>query len=103
MGTLTYNGSVKAEFEDRTLAHLRVVIGIKLRRNESFYLSWRDDQNIGDGSTTIWINPAAMLTFKFHGSREVQLNPRWIDALTQLAHSNSGLRLVPEPTENSGS
>lgn len=100
MGTLTYDSTTKVDFDDRDLAHLRLVIGMKLRRNEAFYLSWRDDLSIGDGSTTIWLHPSIPIRFKFHGSREVSINQRWIEELMALANSNAGLRLTPEPPAN---
>ena len=99
MGTLTYDSTLKVDFDDRLLAHLRVVIGMKLRRSESFYLTWRDDVSIGDGSSTIWVNPSIPLSFKFHGSREVAINPRWVDALMYSANSSHGLRPITEPSE----
>ena len=40
MGTLFYAGESKFSLEDRLLAHLQVVIGMKLRRSESFFLAW---------------------------------------------------------------
>lgn len=97
MGTITYDANTKADFDDRALAHLRVVIGMKLRRGESFYFSWRDDQSVGDGSSTIWLHPAAALRFKFHGSRDAAINQQWIEELMIMANSNAGLRLTPEP------
>lgn len=98
MGTLTYNTTSRVDFDDRLLAHLRSVIGMKLRRGEPFYLSWKDDQAVGDGSTTIWLHPAIPLTFKFHGGKEIPLNTRWIEQLMLDANSNRGLRPIPEPT-----
>ena len=39
MGRLIYGtGDTDVEFEDRLLAHLKVVISTKLRRNEAFML-----------------------------------------------------------------
>jgi hypothetical protein len=43
MGRLTYDSHFSVDFDDRTLAHLQLVIVAKLRRNEAFFLSWRDD------------------------------------------------------------
>ena len=100
MGTLTYDSTFKADFDDRALAHLRVVIGMKLRRSESFYLSWRDDPSIGDGTSTIWLNPAIPLSFKFHGSKEVAINPRWIEELMAISNTSRGLHLTPEPASH---
>jgi hypothetical protein len=97
VGTLTYDSTMKVDFDDRVLAHLRLVIGMKLRRGESFYLSWRDDNSIGDGSSTIWLNPAIPIAFKFNGSREVAINPRWVESLMNAANSSTGLRPVREP------
>ncbi len=34
MGTLTYGTGLCFDFDDRTLAHLQVVMGLKLRRRE---------------------------------------------------------------------
>lgn len=39
MGHLRY-GDCSDFFEDRALIHLQVVIGSKLRRDESFFLTW---------------------------------------------------------------
>ncbi|MFH8251999.1 ATP-dependent DNA ligase [Microbacterium sp. B2969] len=97
MGKFTYEGTVKVDFEDRALAHLMLVIGMKLRRGEPFHFSWKDDVSIGDGRTTVWIHPQCALVYKFYGSRMPQLNRAWIDALMQTANSSTGLYLVPEP------
>lgn len=100
MGKLIYNDSVKVDFEDRTLAHLQVVIGTKLRRGETFYFTWREDASVGDGRTSVWLYQAAPLVFRFSGSRRPALNVAWIDALAYTANSSSGLHVVPEPAEN---
>ena len=97
MGKLIYEGTIKVDFDDRTLAHLQLVIGTKLRRGEPFHFTWRDDASIGDGRTTIWVHPRCALVYKFYGSRKPQLNPAWIDALAYTANSATGLYLVPEP------
>ncbi|MFE7843582.1 ATP-dependent DNA ligase [Microbacterium sp. NPDC057407] len=97
MGKFTYENGVKVDFDDRTLAHLQVVIASKLRRSESFHFSWKDDASIGDGRTTVWVHPSASLVFKYYGSRPPKLNPAWLNALMFTANSGSGLYLVPEP------
>lgn len=99
MGKLIYDGDVSVTFDDRLLAHLAIVIGAKLRRNESFYFTWKDDVRAGDGRTTVWLHPAVALRFKYAGSVPVQLNRAWIDALTRSANSTGGLVIVPEPQE----
>jgi len=98
MGKLIYSNELNADFDDRVLAHLQIVIGAKLRRGEGFYFSWKDDARVGDGRTTIWLHPALPLTYKYFGGRMPQLNRLWIEALTLSANSPGGLQLVGEPT-----
>jgi hypothetical protein len=100
MGTLTYDSTLAADFDDRILAHLQIVIGAKLRRNEAFYFSWKDDTSIGDGRTVIWVHPHIPLSFKFFGSRAPAINREWIDELMLLANTPAGLHLIPEPSGN---
>lgn len=97
MGTLTYDSSLAADFDDRTLAHLQIVIGAKLRRNESFYFSWKDDTAIGNGRSVIWLHPGIPLSFKFFGGRPPAINRQWIDELMIHANSPAGLQISPEP------
>lgn len=103
MGRFTYDGSVRADFDDRVLAHLQLVIGSKLRRGEPFHFSWRDDPSIGDGRTTVWVHAQASLVYKFHGSRSPQINRAWVDALMYTANSSNGLHIVPEPADRADS
>lgn len=100
MGTLTYDSSLAADFDDRILAHLQFVFGAKLRRNEPFYFTWKDDPSIGDGRSSIWVHPSVALTFKFVGSRMPTINREWIDLLMLSANSSHGLHLMPEPPPN---
>ena len=100
MGKLTYDSTLVADFDDRVLAHVQIVIGAKLRRGESFYFTWRDDPQVGDGRSTIWLNPGIPLGYKYFGSRSPSLNRDWIEALMVTANSSGGLRIVPEPPDN---
>lgn len=98
MGKLTYGAPMwTVEFDDRALAHLRIVIIAKLRRSESFTLSWKSDAMGSAGRNSIWLHPAIPLQFAFFGGREPALNRLWIDALMAAANSPGGLELVPEP------
>lgn len=99
MGKLTYDSTVTVDFDDRVLAHLQLVIGAKLRRNEAFYFSWKDDNQVGDGHSTLWIHPTIPLYFKFHGSKQASINRKWIDALMLTANSPGGLHVIPEPRD----
>ena len=97
MGKLTYDSTLTADFEDRTLAHIQVVVGAKLRRGESFYFTWRDDPQAGGGRSTIWLHPGIPIAYKYFGSRSPTLNREWIEALMATANSSGGLQIVPEP------
>jgi hypothetical protein len=97
VGKLLYGMSgIEIGFDDRVLAHLQVVIGAKLRRGESFYFSWRDDPNIGDGRSTIWLSDAIPLYFKYSGGKMPALNREWIETLVTSSNSGQGLQLSAE-------
>jgi hypothetical protein len=98
MGTLSYGKLLAADFDDRVLAHLQIVIGAKLRRGESFYFSWVDDPKVGNGRTTIWLHPSLPIMYKYFGSKQPSINRGWVDAMTESANTMGGLRLVPEPS-----
>jgi hypothetical protein len=98
MGKLLYSSTaMEIRFDDRALAHLQLVIGAKLRRGEKFFFSWREDDTSGSGRSSIWLEPSIPLYFKFSGSRSVEINRAWIDALVHSSHSSSGLAFMPEP------
>jgi hypothetical protein len=102
MGYLIYDGhTAEIAMEDRTLAHLQIVIINKLRRQESFAFSWKEPASAGDGRSTIWIFPTVSLHFRFEGSRPPAINQTWLAALTQAANSGAGLQMVAEPIEHS--
>lgn len=96
MGYMVYDSSTLITFEDRVLAHLEVVIVSKLRRKESFALSWRESADNGDGRTTIWIDPSIPLRFRFSGSRPPTLDREWVERLAAAAASSSGLIALGE-------
>lgn len=94
MGTLRYGGpEIACEFDDRTLAHLAVVIIDKLRHGEAFWFSFAGQ----DGPTTLWISLAIPLRFDFADPRPTTINRGWITALERAAQSVHGLRVLAEP------
>jgi hypothetical protein len=98
MGRFIYDTMANAvDIEDRTLAHLRIVVMNKLRRGESFMF----DVEIGDGSgrRSFWVHQSVPLQFHFFGSRQPRINRAWIEELMQSASSPNGLQIVPEPAE----
>jgi hypothetical protein len=98
LGKLLYGSSrLEIEFEDRVMAHLQLVISTKLRRREAFFFSWRDDPVIGDGRSSIWLDPAIPLHFRYASPERHQLNREWLEELTQSANQPAGLSLTTEP------
>jgi integrase len=97
MGTIYYGAAADAiHIEDRALAHLKVVIATKLRRNEAFTLTWRHPDGDEPGLSTIWIHPSIPLRFIFDDPEPPPLKQEWIAALANSANSSGGLTLVPE-------
>lgn len=99
MGKFIYGTpSISVEFDDRVLAHLKVVILAKLRRQESFTFSWEYTSAQGSGHSSIWLHPAIPLQFDFYGKKDPTLNRLWLEEMVQLANTPAGLRIIPEPT-----
>lgn len=104
MGSLHYGDAVDAiQIEDRALAHLKVVIATKLRRNESFTLSWRHPEGEPAGRSTIWLHPSIPLRFVFQSADSPELSRAWIEELAHSASSSGGITLVEEHLEGAAS
>jgi len=98
VGKLIYGSQdAEFEFEDRLLAHLRVVIVTKLRRRESFTFTWDFPTSNGSGRMSLWMDASIPLQFRFYGGREPALNRVWIESLSGIAASTAGLVVLPEP------
>lgn len=97
MGTLYYGGSAEPiQIQDRALAHLKVVIATKLRRNESFTLSWTHPQGDAPGRSTLWLHPSIPLRFVFEDPEPADIHPEWIVALANSVSSSGGITILPE-------
>ncbi len=66
MGTLTYDSTAgPIRVDDVGLSQLKVVIAMKLRRQESFMMTW---PHIGEGASgrqMVWIHPSIPLQLTF--------------------------------------
>ena len=99
VGTLYYGDSgTPVEVEDRALAHLKIAITTKLRRGESFMLSWRHGPDQPRGRSSLWLHPAIPLRFVFEATEAGELNREWIEDLMRSANSGGGIVLDPERT-----
>jgi len=99
VGKFIYGATaVSVDLDDRVLAHLRVVIMTKLRRNESFMFDI--DVGGGNGRRTFWIHPSVPIQFHFFGGRQPRLNRAWIEEMIRIASGTTGLTIPPEPKES---
>lgn len=98
MGILMYgNSDIRVNFSDRFLAHLQAVIGLKLRHNEAFFLSWADHSKAGGARSSLWVERSVPLLFRYADPAPILLNQEWLDVLTLSAATTAGLMCSPEP------
>ena len=94
MGTLYYGGTLEEiEVPDRLLAHVKVVITTKLRRHESFTLTWRHAQGDAIGRSTIWLGPSIPLRFVFDTPDVEILDAELLKQFAVGANSTAGLTI----------
>ena len=68
MGRLIYRDRASFDIDDRILAHLRIVVMNKLRRNEGFMLQLPVNEGVRQAS--LWIHASNALVLQFYGGRE---------------------------------
>lgn len=88
-------GDITLAFEDRTLAHLQVVITGKLRRHELFLFT---HVKVDEGSrVTVWVHPAQLVAFHYDQAALPALNRRWVRQMTEHLEGTGVLQLLDEP------
>ena len=98
MGTLEYvTDQHIAEIDDRTLAHLQIVICLKLRRDERFTLRLAPGDGISGPVTVLWMSSSLPLRFTYSTATRPVINSAWLHRLAHAAASSTGLLIVPEP------
>ncbi|WP_150952074.1 hypothetical protein [Microbacterium testaceum] len=91
MGHLFYGTSTESiVIPDRLLSHIKVVTTTKLRRSESFTLSWTHVDGT-PGRSTLWLQPAIPLRFVFDSAEPETLNATVLKNMADLANSSAGL------------
>lgn len=94
MGRLYYGNSSDAiEIPDRALSYLRTIATTKLRRSESFPVSWQNGDGADSGRSTIWVHCSIPLRFEFDRADAEPLDRRYLEELAQEAASSRGLVL----------
>lgn len=98
MGSLVYGPTDhRIEIDDRTLAHLQMIVVAKLRRGETFIFNWEAGDAADGSRTCIWLHPAMFLVFEFDAPKPPAINREWLELLSLTANGSGGLRLLPEP------
>ncbi|PZT86733.1 MAG: hypothetical protein DI630_34900 [Gordonia sp. (in: high G+C Gram-positive bacteria)] len=80
------------DIDDRLLQYLQVVLSIKLRRNESFTITWTDIE-AQHSRTTLWIQPAISMRFVYSSAESQRLSGGYLRQLADQAAMSSGLML----------
>ena len=92
MGQLFYGSTEQAiEVDDALLAHVQLVAFTKLRRAESFLMTWK--RASGPGRETIWVQPSIALRFVCETDEEIPMNGKLLEELAQAASSARGMDL----------
>ena len=98
MGRLVYGAQAQEyELDDRTLAHVKIALVIKLRRHEGFLLNWSVPAESGSGRISLWISCEIPLSFIFRETSPPVLNSKWMDALLETSIRTGGMDILPEP------
>lgn len=94
MGRLKYDNTAEPIYiEDETLAHLKVVIATKLRRQESFMMTWRPIDGGHGGRMTVWIHPSVPLLFVFDDADVPPIDSHRLEELIHATNATGELVL----------
>lgn len=91
MALLFYGTDVSpVALPDRLLAYVKLITTTKLRRNESFTLTWTGDADVA-GRSAIWLHPSIPLRFVFDSAEPEQLVGDYLRSLADQANASAGL------------
>jgi len=97
MGTLQYGSSLtEICISDHLLAHLKAVMVTRMRRSESFTLSWVDREGGAEKHSTVWVNPAIPLRFTFETVVPPPLDHELLEDLMTSSYQATGIVLPAE-------
>ncbi len=92
MATLFYGSdTTPVALPDRLMGYIKVIAATKLRRNESFTLTWTGQP--GAGRETIWLQPSIPLRFVFESTEPDQLVGEYLRLMADQSNSSSGLMI----------
>lgn len=92
MGRLEYNSSrPPIEIEDGTLAHLKIIIATKLRRQESFMMTWVPVGDTPDRRMSAWISPSIPLVLAFDAPKPASIDPARVTHMMEALNAHGEL------------
>jgi hypothetical protein len=92
MGNLVYgDAQFDIELDDNLLAHLQIVIGAKLRRDESFYFTWTSGSDSGPRKNTIWLQHSIPLRYHYTDDTSQPIDHALLERLAIAANTAQGL------------
>lgn len=95
MGKLFYDGDGTLEIPDRILFHVQIAMVAKLRRQESFTVTWNGEEMAGP--SVLWVSPSIPIRFAYDGSTKMQLNRAWVEAMVGNSSQSGNLTIAAEP------
>ncbi len=100
MGHIIYgSGDRRIEVDDRMLAHVKTVVVMKLRRNESFLLTWVREEDGAPRRMSLWLHPSIPLQFEFETADRIERNKVWLEELMRTANATGDLDISAEPLQ----
>lgn len=92
MGTLEYNSSrPPIEIDDETLAHLKIIIATKLRRQESFMMTWLPEDKNPVGRLTAWVHPSIPMVLAFDAPKVPPIDAARITRMMESLNAHGEL------------
>ncbi len=94
MGQLFYGlASAAIVVDDRVLHHIQIVATTKLRRRESFTLTWVSPD--GTGRETLWMQPSIPMRFVYDCAEFDKPDSSLLGKMLEAASSSVGLTIDP--------
>ena len=93
MGKLEYNSSRPAiDVDDILLAHLKIVIATKLRRQECFMMTWPSGTT-RPGRLSAWMHPSIPLVMEFDEEPPPKIERRRVERMMEQLNARGELTL----------
>lgn len=94
VGFLIYGSELqRIPFADVLLAHLQAVAAVKLRRDESYFMSWDDDGKPQE-RRALWMDRGIVLRFNYTAPVRPALDVQVVERLVVSAGSSGGLDIT---------